>query len=60
MGLLYIEYQALEILSFGMVDIDRMIGRLGKLMEYSHLAAALGGSAENGQSELLFIDCLRA
>ena len=53
--LLYVQYQALEVFAFGVIYVDRVIGRLGELVEYAHLAAALCGSAEYRKAELLFV-----
>ena len=52
---LYVQYQALEVFAFGVIYVDRVIGRLGELVEYAHLAAALCGSAEYRKAELLFV-----
>jgi hypothetical protein len=36
-----IQYQSLEVLTLGMIDIDRVVGRLCELMEDAHLATRL-------------------
>jgi len=37
-GLFYSQNQSFEVFPFGMVYIDRMVGRLGELMEDSHFS----------------------
>ncbi len=43
-----------------MIDIHRVVGRLGELVKDAHPATALGGCAENSKTELLFAHGLRA
>ena len=45
--LLYIKHQPLEVLPFRMVDIHRMVARLGELVEDTHAASALRCSSED-------------
>lgn len=47
-NLFYIKHKPLEIFAFRMIDVYRMIGRLGELMENTHLASCLGGGGEYG------------
>lgn len=41
-GLFDVEYQALEIFTLGMIDIDGVVGGLSELMEDAHTATRLG------------------
>ncbi len=43
-----------------MIYVDRMIGRLGQLMQDPHPSSGDGGSAEDGESELIPCNRLRA
>ena len=56
--LFYIENKSLKILTFGMIDVDRVIGRLMQLMQDADMSATLCGSREDSQAELVFIDGL--
>ena len=58
--LLYVQHQALEILSFGVVDVYRVVLRLVQLVEYPHFASHLRRCAEHRQTERLFVHRLRA
>ena len=42
-GLLHIEYKSLEVLSLGMIDVDRVVYRLSELMEDTH--TSIGASS---------------
>ena len=48
------EDEPLEVLTFGMVDVDGVIGGLGELMQDAHFAAALRCRTEDGKPKLLF------
>ena len=39
MGLFDVKYQSFEVFAFGMIYIDRMVGGLCELMQYSHFTA---------------------
>lgn len=41
-----------------MVYVDRMVGGLGELMKYAHLAATLRRRREHGKTELFAAHCL--
>lgn len=56
--LFYIEDEAFKILTFGMIDVDRVVGRLMQLMQDADMSATLCGSREDSQAELVFIDGL--
>ena len=56
--LFYIEDEAFKILTFGMIDVDRVVGRLMQLMQDADMSATLRGSGEDCQAELVFIDRL--
>ena len=58
--LFYIKHQPLEVLSFRMVNIHRMVARLGKLMEDAHTTSALGCCCKDGIAEVLLVHYLRA
>lgn len=58
--LFYIQHQTLEVLALGVVDVDRMVGRLRELMEDAYAATALCRGAEYCQTELLLRYSLRA
>ena len=58
-ALFNVEDEAFEVFAFGMVDVDRMVGGLGELMEDAHLAARHCSCSEDGEAELLFGDGLR-
>ena len=55
-----VKYESLEVFSFRMVDIDRMVGRLGELVHDAYAATALGCCREDGIAEILFAYHLRA
>lgn len=46
--LLYIKHKPLKVFTFRMIDVHGVIGRLGELMENTHLASCLGGRGEYG------------
>lgn len=56
--LFYIEDEAFKILTFGMIDVDRVVGRLMQLMQDADMAATLRRCREDSQAELVFIDGL--
>ena len=58
--LFHIEHQPLQILTFGVIDVDRVVGGLCELMQDAHLATRLGCRTEHCQAELLFRHGLRA
>ena len=41
-----------------MVDVDRVVGRLVELVEYSHFALCLYGSCEYGSAEVVLCNYL--
>ena len=43
-----------------MVDVHRMVARLGELMQDAHAASALGSGGEDGIAEILLVHHLRA
>ena len=59
-SLFYIQYQALEVLAFRMVDVYRMVARLGELVKDAHAASALGSCGKDGIAEVLLVYHLRA
>ena len=42
-----------------MVDVDGVVSWLVKLMQDAYVAFALSCSCEHGETELVFVDCLR-
>lgn len=58
--LFYVEHQSLEVFTFRMVDVDRMVARLGELVKDAHAASALCGSGKHGVTEVLLVHHLRA
>lgn len=58
--LFYVEHQSLEVFAFRMVDVDRMVARLGELVKDAHAASALCGSGKHGVTEVLLVHHLRA
>ena len=58
--LFYRKHESLEVFPFGMIDANGVVGRLGELMEYAHVASALGRCCEHCQAELLPRDSLGA
>ena len=59
-GLFHLQNQSFQVFPFGMIYIDRVIGRLCQLMQDSNLSSRYGSSAEDSQSELFLCDSLRA
>ena len=57
--LFYVEHQSLEVFAFRMVDVDRMVARLGKLVKDAHAASALCSSGKHGVTEVLLVHHLR-
>ncbi len=53
-----VEDEALEVLAFGVVDVDGMVGGLVELIEDADTAADLGGSAEDCEAEVVLGDHL--
>ena len=58
--LFYIQNEPFQVLSFGVININRMVRCLVKLVKYSHFSFGFGGSGEHGKAELLLVDSLRA
>lgn len=58
MGLFDVKYQSFEVFAFWMIYIDRMVGGLCELMQYSHFTPALGCSREYREPELFAGDGL--
>ena len=58
--LFHIKYQSFQVFAFGVIYADGVVGGLGLLVQYAHLAAALSGGTEHGQAELLLAHGLRA
>ena len=58
--LLHIEKETLEVLSFRMIDVYRVIAWLVETVEDAYAAATLGGCRENCESEGLLVNYLRA
>ena len=56
--LLNIEDKAFKVFTFGMINVDRMVGRLVQLVQNADVPAALCRCSEDGQAELIFIDGL--
>ena len=42
-----------------MIDVHRMVARLGELMKDTHAASALGSSSKDGITEILLVHHLR-
>ena len=53
---LHLDDEAFKILALGMIDVDRVVGRLVELVEYADVATAHGCRGEDGQPELLLAD----
>ena len=53
-SLFHIQHQSLQILSFGMVYINRMVGRLMKLVQDAHFATCLRCSCKHSSAEIIF------
>ena len=58
--LFYVEHQSLEVFAFRMVDVDRMVARLGELVKNAHAASALCSGGKHGVTEVLLVHHLRA
>ena len=58
--LFYIQDQTLEVLPFRMVNIHRMVARLGKLVKDAHTTSALGSCSKDSIAEVLLVHHLRA
>jgi len=46
--LFHLQNETFQIFSFGVVDVDGVVGRLRQLVQYADAASGLGGSAEDG------------
>ena len=57
--LFYVEHQSLEVFAFRMVDVDRMVARLGELVKDAHAASALCSGGKHGVTEVLLVHHLR-
>lgn len=58
--LFHVEDEAFEVLAFGVVDVYGVILGLMQLVEDAHGASHLGCRREDGETESLFVHCLRA
>ena len=58
--LLHVEHQPLEVLPFGVVNVDRVVGGLGELVQDADVAAGLRGSRKKGSAEEFLRHGLRA
>ena len=58
--LLHIQHQPFQVFSFGMIDVDGMVGWLMQLMQDANLPLCHGCRREDCHSELVFVDGLRA
>ena len=58
MPLFHVEDEALEVLAFGVVDVDGVIRGLVELVEDADTAADLCGSAEDSEAEVVLGDHL--
>ena len=58
--LLDIQHQTLKVLALRVVDVNRMVGGLGELVEDAHLATSDGCSREDRRAEELLRYRLRA
>ena len=56
--LFHVQHESFQVFSFGMVDVDGVVGRLVQLMEDAHLATGRGCCCEDCRAELVFVDCL--
>ena len=54
-----VKYQSLEVFAFGMIDVDRMVGGLGQLVQDADLASGDGRGREDRGAEQLLADRLR-
>ena len=50
--------QSLEVFALGMVDIDRVVGRLMQLVQDADVTATLCCCSKHGQTELVLVDSL--
>lgn len=57
--LFYVEHQSLKVFTFRMVDVDRMVTRLGELVKNAHAASALCSCGKHGVTEVLLVHHLR-
>lgn len=57
--LFYVEHQSLKVFTFRMVDVDRMVTRLGELVKNAHAASALCSGGKHGVTEVLLVHHLR-
>lgn len=57
--LFYVEHQSLKVFTFRMVDVDRMVARLGELVKNAHAASALCSGGKYGVTEVLLVHHLR-
>ena len=53
-----IQHKAFQILSFRMIDVDRMVGWLVQLMQYPHATLCLSRRCEDSSAEIFFSDSL--
>lgn len=58
-SLLHVEEESLEVLAFGVVDVDGVIGWLVQTVENADTAAGLGGGGEHGEGKGLLVNDLR-
>ena len=56
--LFYIQDQSFQIFPFGMINVYRMVCRLGQLVKNTHTAAGQSGSREHRRAEILLRDDL--
>ncbi len=59
-SLLHIEEESLEVLAFGVVDVDGVVGGLVQTVENADAAAGLGGGGEHSEGKGLLVNNLRA
>lgn len=57
--LFYVEHQSLKVFTFRMIDVDRMVTRLGELVKNAHAASALCSCGKHGVTEVLLVHHLR-
>ena len=58
--LFYEEYESLQVLTLGMVDIYRVVCRLAGLVKYAYITTGVGGGHEDRAAEVIAADDLRA
>ena len=58
--LFYIQYQAFEVFTLGVVDAYRVVGRLGELVQYAYIPLCHCCGCENCCAEIFFAYDLRA